>query len=548
MVEQRIATKPDMFEQATRQLRWATVAIVLITFPYGLEQTASVYLLLLAFVAYNTLRYVDALQVFPTFRSPIFSMIADIMFAGMLVILAGNISTPYSAIFVLMILTAAYLYQMRGVLIVTAIEAMLMLFVVMIAPYSAIYLENWQTIVVTLYSLLAFGYLVTQFTRGERKEKHQLERLQQQSDQERIRLLTLVDSLHVAILVTNQKGKIIQHNEAAHALVGATTPLAGSRIQDEFRFFRRTDPSMKPVYLFKGIGDAQSRRDLSIMNKDKLRVDLDISVTPVQIGGKPIEYIVVCEDISKQRTLEEQRTSFISVASHELRTPIAVMEAALESALMSTEGLAPQMRAVINQAHRSAMHLADIVKDLAILGEAQNDAIPVNLTKIDAGQLLTQCLADFRPQAQEKGLKLRKIVKPGTPSVLSTEHHVREILQNLVTNALKYSEKGSIILKAEASRNGGVRFSVTDEGIGIASGDQKQLFTKFFRADNSMTHSTGGTGLGLYLCMELAERLGARIWFKSIPGKGSTFFLEVPPQPTLKREQAEIAKTHVTEK
>lgn len=119
-------------------------------------------------------------------------------------------------------------------------------------------------------------------------------------------------------------------------------------------------------------------------------------------------------------------------------------------------------------------------------------------------------------------------MKPHTPLILSTERYIREILQNYMTNAIKYSEKGTVTISAEAAKNGGVLFSVHDEGIGISPSDQKFLFTKFFRAENYMTQTTGGIGLGLYLCMELAENLGAKLWCKSTSGEGSTFYLEVP--------------------
>jgi signal transduction histidine kinase len=281
------------------------------------------------------------------------------------------------------------------------------------------------------------------------------------------------------------------------------------------------------------------------MTSEETRVDLDISVTPVEISGKAHEYILVCEDISKERSLEEQRTGFISVASHELRTPLAILEAALSSVLRTKEPIPQTLQPVIEQAHRSAMQLSDMVKDLTVLAQAQNDNLPVSLTQIHADQLLTQCINDFAPQADQSGLTLAKEVDEKTPLVLSTESHIREILQNYITNALKYTPKGTVTLKAEPAKNGGVLFSVKDQGIGISLGDQKLLFTKFFRAENYLTQRTGGTGLGLYLCMELAERLGARVWAKSVPGEGSTFFLEIPPQSPLKRDQSEVVKAEV---
>jgi signal transduction histidine kinase len=112
---------------------------------------------------------------------------------------------------------------------------------------------------------------------------------------------------------------------------------------------------------------------------------------------------------------------------------------------------------------------------------------------------------------------------------MSTERHIQEILQNYLTNAIKYSETGTVHLQAAKAQNGGVVFSVKDTGIGISPKDQKYLFTKFFRVEDYRTRKTSGTGLGLYLCRELAARIGAKVWCDSKLNEGSTFYLEVPP-------------------
>jgi len=135
--------------------------------------------------------------------------------------------------------------------------------------------------------------------------------------------------------------------------------------------------------------------------------------------------------------------------------------------------------------------------------------------KYQPGDILAECIKDFEAQAQQKGIVLKKALEPGIGTVLSTQAHILEILQNYLTNALKYSQQGTITLKAESAKHGGIVFSVTDEGIGISPHDQKLLFTKFFRAEDYRTRATGGTGLGLYLCMELAQRLGGKLWCKS---------------------------------
>jgi signal transduction histidine kinase len=291
----------------------------------------------------------------------------------------------------------------------------------------------------------------------------------------------------------------------------------------------------------------QHRRDLQYTAADGTTVDLDLSVTPVQIGtSKNSDFIVVGRDITKERSLDRQREEFIEVASHELKTPLAIMEVALSTALIGKADFKPQAAELIEQAHRNTLYLSNLVRDLTTLSEAQNDSLPISLKPVDAAAVLRQLGIDFQPQAKAKGLPLQVVVKPNTPGVLSTEHYIREVLQNYLNNALKYTEKGHITLSAAPTGHGGVRFGVSDTGYGISAANQQHLFTKFFRAEDYRTRETGGTGLGLYLCLEIAGRLNAKVWCESKLGEGSTFYLEVPPFSQLKQDHGKVVEAQVS--
>jgi signal transduction histidine kinase len=190
--------------------------------------------------------------------------------------------------------------------------------------------------------------------------------------------------------------------------------------------------------------------------------------------------------------------------------------------------------------------LGTLIQQLSTLAQAQNDNIPVMLKAVAPQPLLHQLAIDFEDLAKERSLPVQVVVARGTPAVLSTEHHIREILQNYLSNALKYTDKGRVTLKAETAPNGGVRFSVADTGIGISAKDQEYLFSKFYRAEDYRTRETGGTGLGLYLCLELAERLNAKVWCESALNQGSTFYLEVPPFSQLDRDHGKVVEAQVS--
>ncbi|MDF2460982.1 MAG: hypothetical protein K0S68_385, partial [Candidatus Saccharibacteria bacterium] len=250
-------------------------------------------------------------------------------------------------------------------------------------------------------------------------------------------------------------------------------------------------------------------------------------------------FILVARDITNEKSLDQQREEFISVASHELRTPLTIIEAAVSQVLLDKK-LSSENKMILDQAHRNTVFMGELVKELTTLSRAQNDSIPITIQPVNAKPMLDRLVADFAANAKEKHLTLTATVLPDTPSVLSTEHHIEEILRNFINNALKYTPKGGIEITAEPANNDGVLFKVKDTGIGISKADIKRLFTKFYRAEDYRTRETGGTGLGLYLCLELAERIDGKVWCTSTLNEGSVFHLEVPPYSHLKRDLGKV--------
>jgi signal transduction histidine kinase len=208
--------------------------------------------------------------------------------------------------------------------------------------------------------------------------------------------------------------------------------------------------------------------------------------------------------------------------------------------LLSKESFTPEITILIEQAHRNCLFLASLVKDFTTLSQIREDSIPIKMESVDSRKVIEQLVRDFTPLIDQTKLKMHASIAPQTPDLMSTEHYIREILQNYVNNAVKYSKKGEITISAHPNRSGGVIYAVKDEGIGISASDQKHLFEKFFRSENFDTRETRGSGLGLYLCHELAARLNGKVWFESKLNVGSTFYLEVPSSSHLKRDQSEI--------
>lgn len=533
------------YELITRRMRWLAIFTIFICFPFEAPRTFLVYGLTAMAFLYNISRYMPFFMRSKPYASPLSMLLVDTTFILVLIGMIGSFNTPFSVFLVFPIISAAYRYRLQGTLIVVGGQLLIISTVLTHHWFRPLVVGNVQSGLATAALMVGLGIFVERLTRMEHAEKDKLSNLSHEIEAERKHLMTLVNSLTDAIFVVSGSGKVIDCNAAAETISNTTGNLKNTYFKDIIDLHPRVNFDSKPVDLLS-TKEPQRRRDLSIKDENGAVTDLDVSVQPVVLeGSNTTDFIIVCKDITKERTIEEERTEFISVASHELRTPITIMEAALSAALLSKDKLDEQTLLVLQEAHRHCLYLSNIVKDLSLMAHASNDNLPIELTNIDSGTLLRQMIHDFEGQAKQKNLKIEVRIAEGTPTVLSTENHIREIMQNYITNALKYSNEGTIVVGAKPSKRGGVVLSVKDTGIGISPADQKHLFTKFFRSEDYRTRQTGGTGLGLYLCRELAQRLSGKVWCESKLNEGSTFYLEVPPVSYLKRDQGEVVKAEV---
>jgi PAS domain S-box-containing protein len=352
-----------------------------------------------------------------------------------------------------------------------------------------------------------------------------------QANIEHERLTSLVNSMADGVLAVDEDMEIVLSNGAALNILDSNSTLRGRKLHSVINLY---DKNKQRVNIEKLVGKATtptSSRDYLLKYDDESTINVYLSIAPVHLGygrkGKQ-GYVLLMRDITHEKSLEEERDEFISVVSHELRTPIAIAEGNISNAQFLSEktGDLVQVKEALKQAHTQILFLADLINDLATLSRAERGKLVVDIEDIQVPELIKDLSKNYTPQAREKGLKLTS--DTGSAKTLqSSKLYVREVLQNFMTNALKYTEKGSIHLAAEAVQ-GGVRFTVTDTGIGISHGDQEKIFDKFFRSEDYRTRKTNGTGLGLYVTMKLARMLHAEIDVESELDKGSTFSIIIP--------------------
>jgi PAS domain S-box-containing protein len=349
---------------------------------------------------------------------------------------------------------------------------------------------------------------------------------------ERERLLSLINSMADGVIALNETGRIVHYNGAALNILDSHGDIAGKKLDDICELLDKSKHKVNITDLITSLKKQLISRDYILAYPDGSRANLYISVAPVGIGfGAKIArgFVVLLRDITHEKSLEEERDEFISVISHELRTPITIAEGSVSNAefIVDKSGCDQKIKTALKSAHDQIIFLGGMINDLATLARAEHGKLDIEVESVNAHDLLVSLAEEYEPQIKAKGLRLATEIDPHLELLSTSKLYMREILQNFITNAIKYTQKGSIVLAANSHAKG-VMFEVGDTGIGISKNDQTKVFDKFFRSEDYRTRATSGTGLGLYVTMKLAKLIRAEISVKSELDKGSTFSIFIP--------------------
>ncbi|RLA94204.1 MAG: diguanylate cyclase, partial [Deltaproteobacteria bacterium] len=267
--------------------------------------------------------------------------------------------------------------------------------------------------------------------------------------------------------------------------------------------------------------------------------------------------ICVATDITKRKIAEKEmlkvreealsasraKSEFLASMSHEIRTPLNAIVGMAE--LLSDTQLNEEQKDYLNMIKISAHNLLEIINDILDLSKIEAGELELEETEFNLEDLVETTCISLAPKVHKKGLELICHLKPDVPEyIMSDSTRLRQVLINLIGNAIKFTEKGEIVVnveKAKKKEKGSVllHFSVSDTGIGIPKERQEKIFESFTQADTSTTRKYGGTGLGLTISKRLVEKMGGKIWVESEPGKGSTFHFTIrvlPIEKPIKKE------------
>jgi signal transduction histidine kinase len=258
------------------------------------------------------------------------------------------------------------------------------------------------------------------------------------------------------------------------------------------------------------------------------RVAVSITYSPLyDEEGRLAQVIANVVDITRFREAEEMKSTFVSVISHELKTPVALIKGyantlARDDARWDSATLREGLQVIGEESDR----LNALINNLLDASRIQAGAFKLEKGDVLISKLAERVVESFRIQAENHRFLLD--FSADFPYVSGDEERLRQVLNNLVSNAIKYSPAGGEIQVGGWSDGASATIYVADQGIGIPVEEQGKLFQRFYRVDSSLRRSTQGAGLGLFLCKSIVEAHGGRIWLRSEPGKGTTVFFTLP--------------------
>ena len=393
--------------------------------------------------------------------------------------------------------------------------------------------------------LISWILWISNSGQGAQEDAH-VKSLSDQVEKESSKTNTIIEAIGDGVIVVKQTGEITAINPAAQKLTGWS---ANDALRLHFSSVLKIEDldgvelldDRNPVRRTLNTSQQYRSNDVKIVTKSGRKIDTDFVVSPTDGSDLGEGAIAIFRDVTKERAEEREQAEFISTASHEMRTPVAAIEGYLGLALNpNTAQIDAKAREYIAKAQDSAKHLGGLFQDLLDITRAEDGKLNSRPVVIDTVSFTRDLLESFKPSADEKRIQLAfrpdgskaTIGSAVIAPVLYTHvdrGHIREVLDNLMENAIKYTpEGGTVSVDVSSDSNDTVRFEIKDSGVGIPEEDISHLFQKFYRVDSTQTREIGGTGLGLYLCRKLVESMQGRIWVESSVGSGSSFFVSIP--------------------
>lgn len=472
-----------------------------------------------------------------SFRPSFATYALFIVSASIIIYQTGGTSSPYLSLWIILgfmsPVFAAYGWVMSLVIIGVTTGFMFMSDGISANDMAVIFISGIMPVVA---GLIAWGEMLghvgpTQ-SRNTQALASELSEVAQKSE-------IIINAIGDGVMALDSQGTIELINPAAQEILGwgkqdalALNYKSILKLTDANK--HEIETPQDPVQQVLNTNQTTRENKLLALTQSGKYINLSIVVSPIGEAGSGA--IIVFRDTTKEMAEGREQAEFISTASHEMRTPVASIEGFLGLALNpATAQIDERAKTYLNKAHEAAQHLGRLFQDLLDVTKSDDGRMTNNPRVVDMTTLTESIVQGLLQKADGKNIRL--IFKPNDNAGLKKimpvlyvnqdNDHIREILDNLIENAIKYTREGSVTVDVRGTDEK-VIVSIADTGLGIPPEDLPHLFQKFYRINNADRQDIGGTGLGLYLARRLAEAMQGRLWVDSVFKQGSTFYLELP--------------------
>ncbi|HBC72546.1 MAG: PAS sensor protein [Candidatus Amesbacteria bacterium GW2011_GWB1_47_19] len=388
--------------------------------------------------------------------------------------------------------------------------------------------DEWRWILAGIYVLNSGMAILT--LRSLRKERLQkMESIREQAKDE-----ALLASIGEGIVVTDKNGLIEMINKAAELMIGwKGSEVLGKRWFEVVKLLDGRGNVVPPEKratqrVLSGGGSVFSDRNYYV-RRDNTKFAVATTAAPVTLEGKVVGVIAVFRDITREREIDKAKTEFVSLASHQLRTPLSAIKWFSEMLLAGDAGeLVGEQKEFVHNMYQSNERMIELVNSLLNISRIESGRIRIDPVPTDLGELIKGVVLELTPKVTVKKLNLVLSIHPDLSKINLDPHLIRQVYLNLLSNSVKYTPEDGDVTVIVSRKDSDVVSQISDTGVGIPRGDYGRVFEKFYRGDNAQKMETDGTGLGLYLVKAIVESSGGKIRFESEENKGTTFWLSLP--------------------
>ncbi len=384
--------------------------------------------------------------------------------------------------------------------------------------------------------------LKTEIAQRQNAEAQMTDALRQlEENNETLERVTAIDeatisSIGEAVLIVDQEGTIIRANPSTGRILGINQEdIIGKLITDSLMLAKHGEQdvnlSEEQIVIYQSIIHRSINDETyKITQPDGKTIYAQMTASPLVVSGEVYGAVVVVRDVTEEVALDKSKSEFVSIASHQLRTPLSTINWYLEMVLAGDFGeVDKDQKEFIEEAYLASKRMGDLIN--ALLNASRLDVGVVAVEPkddIDVRDVLKGVLTDIEARLTAKKITVQQVISDAIMPMRLDPRIMEIIFMNLLTNAVKYSPEGSIVEVTSELEEEYIAISVIDHGMGIPANEQDKIFTKMFRANNALEQEPDGNGLGLYIIHSILDTIGGSIQFVSKEGEGTTFTVRIP--------------------